>query len=181
MDDVPQIKPLAVAAYASNPSTDADPADQRAVEQLIHSYSYAWDDRDPDATAALFTDNAELSFFVNGAREPTHRTIGHHAILEGMTARAAMLSRWRIETRHLMLNTVFGPTESGAVQAMTTAVIYWQQLPSYPQPLAVQTGYYKSWCVQTGERWRFWRRETHLSGVFHPREIYDNSAPEAAT
>lgn len=178
MGEAPQIKPLAIAAYAADPLMGADCAGRLAVEQLIYSYSYAWDSREAQATASLFSEDAELAFFVNGAREPTQQTIGRESILEGMSARTTMLKRWQIETRHLMLNTVFGPTEDGAIQAMTTAVIYWQQLPAHPQPVAVQTGYYKSWCVETSDGWLFRRRATHLSGIFHPRELYDKPALE---
>jgi hypothetical protein len=71
-----------------------------------------------------------------------------------------------------MTNTVFGPTQEGDIQAMTTAVIFWQQLPDHPAPIAVQTGYYRSWCVETDAGWRFRRRETHMSGVFHPKQLY---------
>jgi uncharacterized protein (TIGR02246 family) len=181
MREAPQINPLTIAPYAADPLIGADCASRQAVEQMIHNYSYAWDSRDAHATASLFTEDAELTFFVNGTKEPTQQTVGRESILEGMSARTTMLKRWQIETRHLMLNTVFGPIENGAIQAMTTAVIYWQQLPAHPQPVAVQTGYYKSFCVETADGWLFQRRATYLSGIFHPRELYDKPALEAPT
>ncbi|MBT5140523.1 MAG: nuclear transport factor 2 family protein [Acidimicrobiaceae bacterium] len=181
MGEAPQINPLAIATYATDPLIGADCAGRQAVAQLIHTYSYAWDSRDTHATASLFTEDAELAFFVNGTKQPTQKTVGRESILEGMSARSTMLKRWQIETRHLMLNTVFGPIENDAIQAITTAVIYWQQLPAHPQPIAVQTGYYKSWCVETSDGWLFQRRATFLSGIFHPRELYDKPAMEEPT
>ena len=29
-----------------------------------------------------------------------------------------------------------------------------------------------SWCVETHRGWRFRRRETHMSGIFHPKKVY---------
>ena len=162
---MPVINPLAIADYAAHAvrgsGGDVTDVQRNGVERLIFTYSYAWDSRDPAATAALFVDDAVVDFFLDGAAEPTHRTVGRERLLDGMIGRNEMLNRWQIETRHLMLNTVFGPVEDEAVQAVSTAMIYWQQLPGHPAPLAVQTGYYKSWCI-----------ETDLAGVMHPREIY---------
>ena len=140
MGEAPQIKPLGIAAYAAEPLIGADCAGRLAVEQLIYSYSYVWDSREAQATASLFTQDAKLDFYVNGANEPTQQTVGRESILEGMSARTRTLMRWQVETRHLMLNTVFGPTEDGAIQAMTTSVIYWQQLPAHPQPAGYSNG-----------------------------------------
>jgi hypothetical protein len=173
---MPVIRPLLVAPFAGVPDVgleaDVAESDRSAIEQLIFTYSYTWDNRDAEATAALFTKDAGVAFFVDGSVEAMSRTVGRDELLEGMTARTEMLKRWKIETRHLMLNTVFGPGEDGVVQAMTTAVIFWQQLPDHPAPTPVQTGYYRSWCVESGGGWRFQRRETHLSGVFHPKQLF---------
>jgi hypothetical protein len=176
VSDVPVINPLVVAPFAGRPDVglqaDVSESDRRAVERLIFTYSYNWDSRDAAATAELFTETADVSFFTDGSVEAASRTIGREQLLEGMTVRTAMLKRWRVETRHLMMNTVFGPSEDDLVHAVTTAVIFWQQLPDHPKPVAVQTGYYRSCCIKTESGWRFQRRETHLSGVFHPRQLY---------
>lgn len=174
--EIPIVDPLAVADYSGDPESASqsglDWPSWRAVENLIHAYSYNWDARQPEATAQLFTDDAEVGFFLDGATEPTHSSEGRDDLLSGMQARTEMLKRWRIETRHLMTMSVPGPIDDGALQVMTTAVIYWQQLPEHPQPLAAQTGYYKSWCVETDSGWRFRKRQSHLSGVFHPKAVY---------
>lgn len=175
MRESPVISALDVAPYAGTVEPGgavADEADRHAIEQLIFAYSYNWDSRDPVGTASLFTDDADVAFFLDGATEATHRSLGRQQLVAGMAARAEMLQRWCVETRHLMMNTVFGPADEDMVQAMTTAVIFWQQLPDHPAPVAVQTGYYRSWCVETDTGWRFRRRETHMSGVFHPKLLY---------
>ncbi len=178
MSQIPVINPLSIAPFAGDPGSGAEdsPTERHAVESLIYTYSYNWDSRDAMGTASLFTEDADVKFFLNGATEPSDHTVGRDNLAETMTMRTEMLKRWQVETRHLMLNTVFGPTQNGEVQAMTTAVIFWQQLPDHPTPLAVQTGYYRSWCVETDQGWRFRRRETHMSGDFHPKHFYQKPA-----
>jgi hypothetical protein len=172
MTQVPVVNSMAVAPYAVE-------ANRASVEGLIAAYSYAWDSRDAQATAALFTEDASLAFFLNGATEATAASTSREMMLKGMIQRTEMFKRWRIETRHLMVNTVFGPTtDAGEIQTISTAMIYWQQLPDQVAPIAVQTGYYKSWCVQSDDGWLFSRRETHISGVMHPRELYSKPEPQ---
>lgn len=178
------VNPLTVAPFAAWPGP-ADPGrgsapnarwvspeTQQAVERLVHAYAYAWDGRDPGATADLFTDTGAMSFYLNGSTTPTHHAQGRYRLLDDLVARSGMLNRWRIETRHLMLNTVCSATSDGAVEAMTTAMIFWQRLPEHPAPTPVQTGYYRSRCVEAGGAWRFQRREAHLAGIFHPEDLY---------
>ncbi|MCP5026593.1 MAG: hypothetical protein GY929_09945 [Actinomycetia bacterium] len=175
MSRIRVINPLAIASWVGDVGLGGgEPGDValREVERLIFAYSYNWDSRDAQATALLFTESAEVGFFLDGAEPATHRTVGRDQLVEEMVARTEMLKRWRVETRHLMMNTVFGPSADGMVEAMTTAVIFWQQRPDHPAPQAVQTGYYRSWCVPTDLGWRFQRRETHMSGVFHPKLLY---------
>lgn len=178
MSQVPAINPLSIAPFAGDPGSGASVGlpERSAVESLIFAYSYNWDSRDALGTASLFAEDAEVAFFLNGASEPSDLTVGRDRLAETMATRTAMLKRWHVETRHLMLNTLFGPAEDNLVQAMTTAVIFWQQLPDHPVPLSVQTGYYRSWCVETDEGWRFQRRETHMSGDFHPKHFYEMPA-----
>ena len=175
MSDMPVIRPLSIASFCGDAGAGVEigEAEQRAVQSLIFSYSYNWDSRDATATASLFAEDAEVAFFLNGAIEPSDRTVGREQLAKAMTARTAMLKRWQVETRHLMMNTVFGPPLDGGIQAMTTAVIFWQQLPDHPKPVSVQTGYYLSLCTPTEQGWRFRRRETHMSGVFHPKHLYE--------
>ncbi len=176
MNNVPAINPLSLAPFAGNPAlgldTDIPQASRNAIERLIFTYSYNWDSRSPEATASLFTETANVAFFLDGATKPMDRSLDRESLLQSMTLRTDMLKRWQVETRHLMTNTVFGPAEDNQVQAMTTAVIFWQQLPDHPAPTAVQTGYYKSWCVETDKGWLFQRRETHMSGIFHPKHLF---------
>lgn len=179
---MPVINPLVIAPFAGDPAAGLDDvltdSDRRAIERLVFAYSYHWDSRHPDGTAALFTEDAEVAFFTDGATEPKNLTVGRDKLLKGMTSRTEMLKRWRIETRHLMTMTTFAPVSAVAagddalVELVTTAVIYWQQLPEHPAPIAVQTGYYKSWCIETDAGWRFRRREAHLAGVNHPRDVF---------
>jgi SnoaL-like domain len=173
-DRVPVVDPLRIAAFAGSvdPDVNNDESRNLAIERLIFAYSYAWDARQPEATAALFTEDAVVDFYLAGASEPTHSTIGRARLLEEMETRTDYLKRYRVETRHLMTNTVARVVASDGVEVMTTAMIYWQQLPEHPTPRAVQTGYYKSWCVETESGWRFQRREAHLSGVFRPEQIF---------
>ena len=44
---------------------------------------------------------------------------------------------------------------AGETQAVSTDVIFWQQLPDQPGPQVLHAGYYRSWCVETGARWQF--------------------------
>jgi SnoaL-like domain len=173
-DPIPVVDALNIAAFAGRLDADvmSDQWHNSAVERLIFAYSYAWDSRQPAATAALFTEDAVVDFYLAGASEPTHSTVGRARLLEDMETRTDFLKRYRVETRHLMTNTVARTMASDVVEAMTTAMIYWQQLPEHPTPQPVQTGYYKSWCTETKLGWRFQRREVHLSGVFHPKQIY---------
>ena len=177
MTAVPVINPATLADFVVDPDAGLDIAQpaRDAIERLIHTYSYNWDSRDAEATASLFVDTAEVSIFLDGSTEPIDHTVGRDPLQRTMVKRTEMLKRWRVETRHLMLNTVFGPAENDEVQAMTTAVIFWQQLPDHPAPIPVQTGYYRSWCTETDQGWRFRRRETHMSGVFHPKQLFQQA------
>lgn len=175
VSQVPAISPLSIAPFSGDARSGVGVGEieRDAVESLIFSYSYNWDSRDALGTASLFTPDAEVAFFLNGATEASDRTVGRDQLAKTMITRTEMLKRWRVETRHLMVNTRFGPIQEGSIQAITTAVVFWQQLPDHPAPLAVQTGYYRSWCVETKAGWRFGRRETHMSGVFHPKHLYE--------
>ncbi len=171
---VPVIQLDALTTFVGDPTAGLDIAKptRDAIERLINTYSYTWDSRDPDATASLFVETAEVSFFLDGSIEPVDHTVGRGPLRQAMVKRTDLLKRWKVETRHLMLNTVFGPMDNDEVQAMTTAVIFWQQLPDHPAPIPVQTGYYKSWCTETDQGWRFRKRQTHMSGVFHPKHLF---------
>lgn len=178
--EVPLVDPGAIADYSIAPIAWAGATPEAGawalVEQLLYAYSYAWDARLPEETAALFTEDAEVSFFLDGATSPTHLTSGRANLLKEMRARTDLLKRWKIETRHIMSNHLYGPTENDQIQVMTTAMIYWQQMPDHPQPQPVQTGYYKSWVDLAGDTPKFSRRETHMTGVFHPRQVYGDHA-----
>lgn len=179
---VPLVDPSTISPYVLRaPEWQAvgpEPAVRAALDQLIHAYSYAWDARQPKETAALFTEDADVSFFLNGAAEATHRTVGRTKLFEEMSARTAMLKKWRIETRHFMAHNLYGPDDGDMIQVTTMAMIYWQRMPEHPQPQPVQTGFYKSWISLKGNSPRFSKRETHMTGVFHPREVFEQPGGE---
>ena len=82
----PCIDPVALAPFAGETGTPdtLTLATKTGVECLTFAYSYNWDGRRPAATAALFTEAAEVSFYLNGATEPTHGTVGRGPLLAGM-------------------------------------------------------------------------------------------------
>lgn len=116
-----------------NPSLD----DQRAIMDVLHSYSWTIDDRDAAAFAALFA-QPKSSFYelCNVAGSVVKLTLGSGGaddLLAGMQAITALLASDRIQSRHLVTNTLFDKGDDKTVNTKSIVLVT-VQTSGYPAP-----------------------------------------------
>ena len=148
--------------------------DGLAILDQIGRYSYAWDGKDSDAYAALFTEDAVFEVFTRGD-EPVIHNAGREAIRRW--ARATHSGEEPglrhhppdEQTRHNQSGTVF--EELGEDSARTrTMLLSARQAPGDVIPIPSTTGVYRDEWRRTDEGWRIVRRVADM----------DRPAPDAA-
>ncbi|MCL6250337.1 nuclear transport factor 2 family protein [Altererythrobacter sp. KTW20L] len=132
-----------------------DEGQRRAIEadvtRLIHAYTWANDDADWHACAALYTDNARFSRPSGG-----EAIVGREAILAGFLARAPRVQR------HAIANVLVDVVDENTARARSVIVLYMGD--AAPDGLPVQdvksplVGTFTDLCVRTTEGWRFAER-----------------------
>ena len=128
---------------------------RRAIEadvtRLIHAYTWANDDADWHACAALYT--ADARFRRPSGGEPI---VGREAILAGFLARAPRVQR------HAIANVLVEVVDDNTARARSVIVLYMGD--AVPDGLPVQDakspliGTFTDLCVRTAEGWRFAER-----------------------
>lgn len=132
-----------------------DEALRRAIEadvtRLIHTYTWANDDADWHACAALYTDNARF-------RRPSggEAIVGREAILAGFLARAPRVQR------HAIANVLVDVVDENTARARSVIVLYMGDAAEDGLPVqdakSPLVGTFTDLCVKTPEGWRFAER-----------------------
>ena len=140
--------------------------DRLAILDGIARYSYAWDGKDADAYAALFTEDAVFEVFAGGD-EPVIHNEGRAAIHAWARAthtgeRPGLRHHPPDEqTRHNQSGTVFD--ELGADAARTrTMLLSARQSPGDAIPIPSTTGVYRDEWRRTPAGWHLARRTLHI-------------------
>ncbi len=143
-----------------------DVDDRLAILDRIAHYSYAWDGRDSDAYAALFTEDGVFEVFA-GREEPVIHNNGREAIrawARGIHSGEEPGMRQHPpgeQTRHNQSGTVF--EELGGDAALThTMLLSTAQAPGDAIPRPSTTGVYRDEWRRTPEGWRIARRTLRL-------------------
>jgi ketosteroid isomerase-like protein len=150
---------LAAGAVAATGSASAKPAgaeDRAAIADLMSRYMFALDSTDPDAYAAVFTDDAELSS--GGGVEHGHAEI--MKMVQGLKDRlnkdASGPGRHFIGLRHIYFNLaldVDGNTAKGEA--------YWQTIRRQDDgnpPIIIAMGRYEDEFVKKSGHWLIVKR-----------------------
>ena len=106
-----------------NPS----PEDSQEIMDLIHSYSWALDERDPPRFAELFTDNAVYEACKNGGApsSPSQiiRTTRREELRLHIEQQFEELREMMIQTRHFQTNTILNAVDENTVEEKTTMLV----------------------------------------------------------
>ncbi len=144
-----------------------DVDDRLAILEMIGRYSYAWDGRDADAYASLFTKDGVFEVFARGREEPVIHNEGRDAIhtwARGIHSGEDPGRRTRppeTQSRHHQSGTIF--EELGPDSARTrTMLLSTSQAPDDPVPKPSTTGVYSDWWRRTPEGWRIARRTLRM-------------------
>ena len=167
--------PLTIASGDSATITGRDHAE---ILDLVSRYSFAWDNRDVDAFAALWTDDAEAAWFTNGAEKPAVSVRGIDEIRPLVAMRSMKFAEKGLITKHTMPNSAVTAVSYKEAKVTTHAIIFWQLKGVDLLPRPVQMGYYYSVVVKDKGEWKFKNRQVFLNGIFNPEEVYDSAFQE---
>ena len=132
-----------------------DDNQRRAIEadvtRLIHAYTWANDDADWHACAALYTQDARFIRPSGGAA-----IVGREAILAGFLARAPRVQR------HAIANVLVDVVDENTARARSVIVLYMGDAADDGLPVqdakSPLIGTFTDHCVKTAEGWRFAER-----------------------
>ena len=129
--------------------------DRLAILEMIGRYSYAYDGRDADAYASLFTEDAVFEVYV-GRDYPLVRKQGREAIRVWARGLHEEMPA-DLQGRHHQTGTVFD--ELGPDSARTRTMLLGTRLdPGAESPRVGGTGVYSDEWRKTPEGWRFAKR-----------------------
>jgi hypothetical protein len=148
--------------------------DHAEILDLVSRYSFAWDNRDQKAWEAIWTDDAEAAWFINGSDKPAAAGKGIDQI-GSLTARTKKFASKGLITKHTMPNSAVTPVSDKEAKVTTQAIIFWQLKGVDLLPRPVQMGYYYSVVVKDKGEWKFKNRQVFLNGIFNPAEVYDSA------
>ena len=119
--------------------------------EMIARYSSCWDERQTDAFAELFTEDAVFQTDPEVPNGPIIHNAGREAIREWARGRHASHDPSKNQARHIQTGTVFDELTPERARTRTTLLV----MRFGPEPGDSGTGvYYDEW-VKTPEGWRF--------------------------
>jgi uncharacterized protein (TIGR02246 family) len=133
--------------------------DRAVLRNLIESYANFCDAGEPERTAGLFTEDAELVVMLNPGGEPTSVRKGHEEIASAMAA----LSRYW-STMHVIANVnqeIDGDTATGRIGCVAHHI----EGPEGERRDRVLNIRYTDKYVRTEGTWRFKHREVRVLAV----------------
>lgn len=144
-----------------NPSLD----DQRAIMDVLHSYSWTIDERDATSFAALFAQPSssyyELCNVAGRVIKLTLGTGGSDDLLAGMQTITNDLSEGRVQSRHLVTNTLFDIVDDKTVNTKSIVLVT-VQYADYPAPNLDYSADARATLVKGEDgRWKFQSLTVH--------------------
>lgn len=149
------VRPGAVPPGAASGGISLE--DRAAIADVIHRYSYTWDERDTGGWVDLFTDDAVIEAAFVGTVAWTYRSNAERRnFIDGFYE--AMSKQGLTRTRHVQTATVLSPAADGSVTGETMFVVAFQ-FRGEPAPRITNTGVYRDRFVRTPAGWKFARRD----------------------
>jgi 3-phenylpropionate/cinnamic acid dioxygenase small subunit len=130
------------------------PDDRQEILDLIHRYSYCYDEHDLESFAALFTDDAVLSL-------PTGDIVSRAEIHRTFAARRRMLADQGIQPRHHQTNVLLEAVADDEVRGRAMLLLTWQHRGE-PGPRLQGSGIYEDRFRRTERGWRLARRRIRV-------------------
>jgi uncharacterized protein (TIGR02246 family) len=130
--------------------------DKLVILEIIARYSYAYDAKDADAFAQLFTEDAVWEMLISGVAEPQVYLDSREAI----RAWVEQNHRGRlngVSSRHHQSGTVFDELTSTSARTQTMVLVTHQNATD-PAPRPTLSGVYTDHWRKTSNGWRLTRR-----------------------
>ena len=142
-------------------------ADRLDILEVLARYSAAWDGRDFEAYAALFTEDAVFELNMGYGRQPLYRHEGRKTIRAwARETHAGHLAR--VLTRHFQTGTVFDELTPASARTRTL-LLETRMHHGDERPIPWVTGVYHDTWRKVDGRWLIARREHHIDYVRRPR------------
>jgi uncharacterized protein (TIGR02246 family) len=130
--------------------------DKLAIQEVIAQYSYAYDAKDAEGFAALFTEDAVWELFASGATRPQIR-LESRAAIRAWAAQRLQERHGRFTSRHFQSGILFDELTSESARTRTMVLVTHQGVTeAAPRPTA--SGVYHDQWRKTPEGWRFAHR-----------------------
>lgn len=132
--------------------------DRLMILETIARYSYAYDGKDADAFAALFTEDGVWELYETGGTTPALRIetqAGIRAWVAGLQQRLG-----EIQTRHFQSGTVFDELTPTTARTRTMLLVSHQQ-GADRTPFLTRSGVYHDEWLKIPDGWRMTRRALH--------------------
>jgi hypothetical protein len=125
--------------------------DRLAILEIITRYSFCWDERETDAFAELFAEDAVFQTDPEAPNGPVIRNVGREAIREWARGRHASHDLSKNQARHIQTGTLFDELTPDRATTRTMLLItrFGPELGDFGTGV-----YYDEW-VKTAEGWRF--------------------------
>jgi 3-phenylpropionate/cinnamic acid dioxygenase small subunit len=146
--------------------------DRLAILDMIGRYTYAWDERDPDAYANIFAEDGVFEVYFGAGPEPAVQNSSRAEIFRWVSARHAAMEADGIQTRHHMVNIVFDELTADTARTRTT-LMETNRRPEDIVPWVAGGGVYRDEWRKTPEGWRIAKRAIHndRADAIRPREV----------
>jgi uncharacterized protein (TIGR02246 family) len=130
--------------------------DKQQIQDLISTYSQAYDRKDIEGFLALFTKDCVWEAYASGAETPMVSVANRDALRAVTVQRFEVLQQKGIQSRHFQTNTILVVRPDGQVEGTTMLNLIWQ-VPS-EKPYTVTTGIYHTLFVKAEGGWRIAKR-----------------------
>ena len=133
--------------------------DQMDILEVIARYSYAYDGRDADAFAHLFTEDGLFEVIPSGGRHLELKLESRDAIYKWVTQRHDQVLK-DVQDRHFQSGTLFDVLTHDYAQTRTMVLITHQSADD-PAPRPVLSGVYHDRWQKTPIGWKITQRTLH--------------------
>ena len=111
------------AGWLSRPITPPAAEDRQAIMDLISSYNWALDNKDPTAFRELFTTNVIYEVCKAGGNQQIFRALDRDAMLVHVQNLMGFLIANSLRTRHFVSNTILDASLGAAVRGKSTMLV----------------------------------------------------------
>ena len=111
------------AGWLSRPIMSPAPDDRQAIVDLISSYNWALDNKDPTAFRELFTQNVTYEVCKAEGREQIVKKTDRDAVVVHVQSLMSFLIRRTLRTRHFVSNTIIDATPGQPVRGKSSMLV----------------------------------------------------------